>query len=104
VYKLLEEIVLITGAASFLTESNFLYTIVYRIVHMLNWRQKKKNYINARFPQIVPTEINFEKVQTQPDGTCCGVYTAAFATDIVLGRNPCKEKYSTDVDSMRHFF
>lgn len=66
---------------------------------------KEKTYIAARFPHIVSTDISFEKVQTQPDGTSCGIYAAAFATDIVLGRNPCKEKYSNDVDSMRrHFF
>lgn len=65
---------------------------------------KKKEYIRARFPQIVPTDISFEKVQTQPDGTCCGIYAAAFATDIVLGRNPCKETYSNDIECMRRHF
>ncbi|KYN06254.1 hypothetical protein ALC62_02801 [Cyphomyrmex costatus] len=66
---------------------------------------KEKEYIRARFPQIIHTDISFEKVQTQPDGTCCGIYAAAFATDVVLGKNPCKEKYSNDVESIRrHFF
>lgn len=66
---------------------------------------KEKDYISARFPQIVPTDISFEKVQTQPDSTCCGIYAAdAFATDIVLGKNPCKETYSNDIKSIRRHF
>jgi len=66
---------------------------------------KEKNYISARFPQIMPIVISFEQVQTQPDGTCCRIYAAAFATDIALGKNPVEEKYSNDVESMRrHFF
>lgn len=66
---------------------------------------KEKTYISARFPQIALTDISFEKVQAQQDATSCGLYSAAFATDIVLGRNPCEAKYSTDIKSMRrHFF
>jgi len=66
---------------------------------------KEKNYINRRYPLVNKNNIIFEKVQTQPDGICCGIYAAAFATTIALGGNPCKEKYSTDVKYMRqHFF
>ena len=65
---------------------------------------KERQYINARFPQVISTNIQFEKVQTQSDGTSCGIYAAAFATDIALGKNPCKEKYSKNVELMRHHF
>lgn len=62
---------------------------------------KEKEYIRRRYPTIIRNEIIFEKVQTQPDHTSCGIYAAAFATSIALGRNPCEEKYSTDIDYMR---
>jgi len=45
---------------------------------------KKKEYISACFPQLMPTDISFEKVQTQPDSTACGIYAAAFATDVEI--------------------
>lgn len=61
-------------------------------------------YINARFPILAPSDISFPQVQRQPDATSCGIYAAAFATDVVLGKNPCEEKYSNDVESMRRHF
>ncbi|KMQ86930.1 hypothetical protein RF55_13949 [Lasius niger] len=66
---------------------------------------KEKNYIHKRFPKINVSDIIFEKVQTQPDNLCCGIYAAAFATDVALNKNPCEETYSYDVECMRrHFF
>lgn len=65
---------------------------------------KEKDYIHKRFPKINISDIIFEKVQTQPDNLCCGIYAAAFATDIVLGKNPCEETYSRDVVRMRRHF
>jgi len=66
---------------------------------------KEKNYIHLRYPTISQNNIIFEKVQTQPDGICCGIYAAAFAITIALGGNPCEEKYSNNVKCMReHFF
>jgi len=65
---------------------------------------KEKNYIRRRYPQINENSIIFEKVQTQPDSICCGIYAAAFATTVALGGNPCNEKYSNDVKYMRKHF
>lgn len=65
---------------------------------------KEKNYIHRRYPQISANDIIFEKVQVQPDGTCCGIYAAAFATTVALGGNPCNEKYSNRVEYMRQHF
>ena len=64
----------------------------------------KERQYRARFPQIISTDIRFKKVQTQPDGTPCGIHVAAFTTDIALSKNPCKEKYSKNVELMRHHF
>jgi len=65
---------------------------------------KEKNYIHLRYPRVNSGNIIFEKVQTQPDGICCGIYAAAFATTIALRGNPCEEKYSTDIKCMREHF
>lgn len=65
---------------------------------------KEKNYIHLRYPIINSSDIIFEKVQTQPDGICCGIFAAAFATTIALGGNPCEEKYSKSVKYMREHF
>ncbi|KAL6417133.1 hypothetical protein ACFW04_012961 [Cataglyphis niger] len=65
---------------------------------------KEKSYIHLRYPTVSSSDIIFEKVETQPDGTSCGIYAAAFATTVVLGGNPCKEKYSKNVKCMRKHF
>lgn len=65
---------------------------------------KEKNYILRRYPQIRQSDIIFEKVDTQPDGLSCGIYSAAFATTVALGNNPCNVKYSKDVKCMRQHF
>jgi len=65
---------------------------------------KEKNYIHLRYPTIRQSDIIFEKVETQPDAICCGIYAAAFATTIALGGNPCEQKYSKDVQCMREHF
>jgi len=65
---------------------------------------KEKKYIHLRYPTINQSDIMFEKVHTQPDGTSCGIYAAAFATTIALGGNPCNEKYSKDIKCMRQHF
>jgi len=62
---------------------------------------KEKEYIRLRYPQINEYDIIFEKVQTQPDCTSCGIYAAAFATTVALKGNPSNEKYSSDVQCMR---
>ncbi|XP_067205374.1 uncharacterized protein [Linepithema humile] len=64
----------------------------------------EKDYIRKRYPRINVSDIIFEKVQSQPDGTSCGIYAAAFATAVALGRNPTEEKYSNDVQRMRRHF
>ncbi|XP_067216432.1 uncharacterized protein [Linepithema humile] len=63
--------------------------------------EKEKDYIRKRYPTINVSDITFQKVQSQPDSTSCGIYAAAFATAVVLGKNPCEEKYSNDVQRMR---
>lgn len=65
---------------------------------------KEKNYIRLRYPTISQNDIIFEKVETQPDFICCGIYAAAFATTVALGGNPCQEKYSKNVKCMREHF
>ncbi|KYN18870.1 hypothetical protein ALC57_08800 [Trachymyrmex cornetzi] len=65
---------------------------------------KEKNYIHLRYPNVKPSDIIFEKVVAQPDGTCCGIYAAAFATTVALGGNPCNEKYCKNVKCMRQHF
>lgn len=65
---------------------------------------KEKQYIRLRYPKVSESEIIIEKVQTQPDGTCCGIYAAAFATTVALGGNPCDEKYSSNAECMRQHF
>jgi len=65
---------------------------------------EEKNYIHIRYLTVNSSNIIFEKVQRQPDGTSCGLYAAAFATTIALGGNPCEEKYSKDVKCMREHF
>lgn len=66
--------------------------------------KEENNYIHKRFPKLNVSDLIFEKVHKQPDSTSCGIYAAAFATSIVLGGNPCDEKYSNDVERMRHHF
>ncbi|XP_036150394.1 uncharacterized protein LOC118648181 isoform X2 [Monomorium pharaonis] len=65
---------------------------------------EEKNYIHRRYPKISQNDIIYEKVQTQPDGTSCGIYAAAFATTVALGDSPCNKKYSKDVKCMRQHF
>ncbi|RLU23843.1 hypothetical protein DMN91_004051 [Ooceraea biroi] len=36
--------------------------------------EQEKHYIRLRFPQVSVGDIIFEKVQTQPDSTCCGFW------------------------------
>lgn len=62
---------------------------------------EEKEYIHLRSPKISKYNIIFEKVQTQPDYTCCGIFAAAFATTVALGGNPSNEKYSSDAQCMR---
>ena len=66
--------------------------------------KKEKEYIRLRYPTIRTIDITFQKVQQQPVGVSCGIYACAFATSVVLGRNPCKEKYSNDEALMRRHF
>ncbi|XP_071652583.1 uncharacterized protein [Temnothorax longispinosus] len=65
---------------------------------------KEREYIKRRYPKIRQSDIIFEKVDAQPDGTSCGIYAAAFATTVALGGNPCDEKYSKNVKCMRQHF
>ena len=64
----------------------------------------EKNYIHLCYPKISQNDIVYEKVQSQPDGTSCGIYAAAFATTVALGGNPSNHKYSKDVQCMRQHF
>jgi len=65
---------------------------------------KEKEYIKARFPSIKLDDLIFEKVQEQGDNYSCGIFAAAFATDVALGKNPCDANYSKDMTCMRHHF
>ncbi|XP_071572809.1 uncharacterized protein [Temnothorax nylanderi] len=65
---------------------------------------KEREYIKRRYPKIRQSDIIFEKVDAQPDGTSCGIYAAAFATTIVNKGNPCNVKYSYEVENMRQHF
>jgi len=102
-YKLLEGIAVITGDVYFLTVPSFEYTTSLPGCTYDKLVSKEKNYIHRRYPQISANNIIFEKVQAQPDGTCCGIYAAAFATTVALGGNPNK-KYSNRVEYMRQHF
>ena len=62
---------------------------------------EEKRYIHKRYPRITPADILMQPVTKQPDQYSCGVYAAAFATAIALGRDPCYEKYSLDASKMR---
>ena len=65
---------------------------------------EEKNYIHLRYPNISQSDIIFEKVQSQPDSTSCGIYAAAFATTVALGGNPSNQKYSENIKCMRQHF
>ena len=65
---------------------------------------EEKEYIRLRYPTIREIDIIFEKVQQQPVGVSCGIYASAFATSVVLGRDPCTDKYSKDEILMRRHF
>ena len=65
---------------------------------------EENEYIRLRYPMIREIDISFEKVQKQPAGVSCGIYATAFATSVVLRRDPCKEKYSNDEVLMRRHF
>ena len=69
-----------------------------------NLVDEEKEYIRLRYPTIRENDITFEKVQQQPVGVSCGIYASAFATSVVLGRDPCTEKYSNDEALMRRQF
>ena len=60
--------------------------------------KKEKDYIRLRYPTIRKIDITFQKVQHQPVGVSCGIYTCAFAISVVLGRDPCKKS----IPMMRH--
>ena len=65
---------------------------------------EEKEYIRLRYSTIREIDITFKKVQQQPVGVSCGIYALAFATSVVLGRDPYKERYSNDKVLMRHHF
>ena len=69
-----------------------------------NLVDEEKEYIRLRYPTIRENDITFEKVQQQPVGVSCGIYAYAFATSVVMGRDPSKERYSIDEALMRHHF
>ncbi|KAL6416526.1 hypothetical protein ACFW04_013389 [Cataglyphis niger] len=52
---------------------------------------------------VAKKKVIYIFVETQPDGTSCGIYAAAFATTAVLGGNPCKEKYSKKYNKLLPF-
>jgi hypothetical protein len=64
----------------------------------------EKYYIQHRYPTISQSDIIYEQVDAQPDAYSCGIYAAAFATTVALGGNPCNERYSINVRSMREHF
>ena len=65
---------------------------------------EEKEYIRLRYPTIREIDITFKKVQQQPVGVSCGIYASAFATSVVLGRDPCEERYSNDEVLIRRHF
>jgi len=95
--------VLLTGEAFSVMAPNCMYMTAYLAVHIKNW-QKKRKIIRERYPRINVSSIIFEKVQEQPDSISYGIYGAAFATSVILGRNPCEDKYSNDFERMRRHF
>lgn len=84
------------------------------IYDSLYWRTLKyddlcddeKEYILYRYGIYNSNDIIIEKMNViQPDFISCGVYAAAFATSIILNKNPCNVCYSLNVKSMKiHFF
>ena len=62
---------------------------------------EEKRYIKKLYPRVTPEDIIMQPVTKQPGPYSCGVYAAAFATAIALGRDPCNEKFSLDASKMR---
>ena len=66
--------------------------------------EQEKVFIQLRYPELSTRHIKSVTVQKQPDGASCGVYAAAFATSLILGRDPSTERYSSNAMKMRENF
>ncbi|KAH0567911.1 hypothetical protein KQX54_016083 [Cotesia glomerata] len=65
----------------------------------------EKHYIQVRYPkQVEEKRVVFKNVTSQPDGSTCGVYAAAYATTIALGGDPSDFVYSQNSKEMREHF
>ena len=63
--------------------------------------EKEKRYIQKRYPHINFNDIKLVHVTQQPDGYSCGVYAAAFATEIAMGNTPLGKEFSENPMKMR---
>ena len=68
------------------------------------FHSQEKKYFKKRYPNILESEIITVPVTHQPDMRICGIYAAAFVTDIALGNDPALISYSTNGIIMRQHF
>ena len=69
-----------------------------------NYGEQEKRYIQKRYPSIDFNTIKIVPVTRQPDSFSCGIYAAAFATEIAMGSNPAMKKFSKLPMKMRKHF
>ena len=65
---------------------------------------EEQNFLQKRYKKISNFNVIPKAVTKQPDGTSCGVYAVAFATSLILGKDPCCVRYSTNAAKMRIHF
>ena len=66
--------------------------------------KQEKRYIQKRYPDINFNNIQIVSVTRQPDSFSCGVYAAAFATEIAMGSDPALKNFSKVPMKMRKHF
>lgn len=68
-------------------------------------RKQELQYLNLRYPTVAAKDISFVKSNIQqPDGSSCGVYAAAIATEIALSNEVQTVRLSKDPIKMRQHF
>ena len=83
-----------------------------KLIILESWREPEyedlsndeKQFIQVRYPKLSTKKVHSKLVQMQPNGSTCGIYAAAFATSLVLGKDPRYETYSRDAKKMRKHF
>ena len=63
--------------------------------------EEEKQYLRTRYHYVNSDDIIFVPVTRQPDSVSCGVYAAAFVTEIAFGTDPSMVNYSLNASLMR---